>query len=113
MSDGILTHRTRSCEVTVSTATAACTSVDMRDMAAGLVHVSGVTATATISLYGSSDNVTFVPLYGHDGQPATISVASSGGSEPMPDAVYPLRFVRLVSGTDLGTNAATSVSLKS
>jgi len=48
MSDSVLSHRTRSGDVAVSTAVAVSSTIDVRDMAAGMVHVSGVTATATI-----------------------------------------------------------------
>lgn len=113
MSDRFLSHRTRSGDVAVSTDVAASSTIEMRDMAAGVVHVSGVTATAMISCFGSSDGVTFAAVYGFDGQAATINVGASGGAAPLPDAIYPLRFVRLVAGTDLGTSATVTVSLKS
>jgi hypothetical protein len=113
MSENILSHRTRSGAVAVSTAVAVSSTIDVRDMAGGIVHVSGATATATISCYGSGDGVTFAELYGFDGQPATITVGASGGAAPLPDAMYPLRFLRLVAGTDLGTSASVVVSLKS
>jgi hypothetical protein len=113
MSDSVLSHRTRSGDVAVSTAVAVSSTIDVRDMAAGMVHVSGVTATATISLFGSGDGVTFAELYGFDGQAATIAVPASGGTSVLPDAVYALKFLRLVAGTDLGTSATVTVSLKS
>jgi hypothetical protein len=113
MSDSVLSHRTRSGDVAVSTAVAVSSTIDVRDMAAGMVYVSGVTASATISLFGSGDGVTFAALYGFDGQAATITVPASGGTSVLPDAVYPLKFLRLVADTDLGTSATVTVSLKS
>ena len=113
MSDATLSHRTRSQDVTVGTAVAVSSSVLMADMAGGMVCISGVTATATLTVYGSTDGVSFASLYGHDGQPASMVIGSEGGACPMPDAVYPLRFVKLVSGTDLGTAASVVVSVKS
>ena len=113
MSDTVLTHRTRSCDVTVSTSASLSTSIDVRDVAAGILHVAGVTATGTVTVYGSSDGVTFVAVYGSDGQAATVTVPADGGSCVLPDAMYPLRYVRLVASSDLGTNATASVSLKS
>ena len=113
MSHSILSRRTRSQEVSVSTTVASSTTLDMRDMAAGMVHVSDVTGTATIAVYGSRDSTSFVPLYSHDGQAATITVPASGGSAPLPDAAYALRYVRLVAATELGTAATTLASLKS
>jgi hypothetical protein len=40
-------------------------------------------------------------------------VPANGGACAMPDAIYPTRFIRLVSSTDLGTAATAIVSLKS
>jgi hypothetical protein len=113
MSERTLTHRTRNADVTVGTATASSTTLLMADAAAGMVHVAGVTGTHTLTIYGSGDGVTFAPLYDQDGQAATVAVPADGGSCVLPDAVYPLRFVKLVSGTDLGTAAAVVLSLKS
>jgi hypothetical protein len=113
MSATTLTHKTRNLPVTVGTAVASSTAMLMGDMAAGIVYVDGVTASHTMAVYGSSDGTTFVPLYGFDGQAATVTVAADGGACSMPDAVYPLRFVKLVSGTDLGTAANVVISLKS
>jgi hypothetical protein len=113
MSDSLLSHRTRNLPATIGTAAASSTSLLIADMAAGTVHVDGVTATHTVAVYGSADGVTFVPLHGPDGQAATIAVPAAGGACTMPDAVYPLRFVKLVSGTDLGTAASVVVSVKS
>ncbi len=113
MSQSILSHRTRSQEVSVSTTVASSTTLDMRDMAAGMVHVSDVTGPVTIAVYGSGDSTSFVPLYSHDGQAATITVPASGGSAPLPDEAYALRYVRLVAVAELGTAATTVASLKS
>jgi hypothetical protein len=113
MSESTLTHRTRNLPVTVGTAAASSTVMLMNDMAAGTVFVDGVTATHTLTVYGSDNGVTFVPLYGHDGQAATVAVPASGGACVLPDAVYPLRFVKLVSNSDMGTAAAVVLSLKS
>jgi hypothetical protein len=113
MSENILTHRIRNLPVTVGTAVGSSTVMLMSDMAAGTVYVDGVTATHSVTVYGSGDGVTFVPLYGHDGQAATIAVAADGGACVLPDAVYPLRHVKLVSDTDLGTAAVVVLSLKS
>ena len=113
MSELLCSHRTRNLPVTVGTAVQSSTAMLMGDMAAGMVIVEGVTGTHTLTVYGSSDGATYAALYGFDGQAATVSVAADGGACSMPDAVYPLRFVKLVSGTDLGTAANVVISLKS
>jgi hypothetical protein len=113
VSERTISHRTRNLPVTVGTAVASSTSMLADDMAAGTVFVHSVTATATLTLYGSSDGSTFRAVYGFDGQPARVTVPADGGACALPDAFYALRFVRLVSGTDLGTAATVVVSLKS
>ncbi len=113
MSESILSHRTRNTDVAVGTATASSTTLPMGDVAAGIVHVAGVTGTHTLAVYGSGNGVAFAAIYGQDGQPATVAVPADGGACVLPDAVYPLRFVKLVSGTDMGTAAAVVVTLKS
>ena len=113
MSATSFTHKTRNLPVAVGTAAAASTAMLMNDMAAGMIHVDGVTASHTLTVYASGDGTTFVPLYGFDGQPATVNVNAAGGSAVLPDAVYPLRFVKLVTGTDMGTAASVVISLKS
>jgi hypothetical protein len=113
MSDLSLSHRTRSGEVTVGTAVATSSTVDVRDVAGGMVLVGGITASATLTIYGSHNGSEFAPLYGFDGQAATMTVAADGGASPLPDAMYPLRFVRIVSDNDLGTAAVVTVALKS
>ena len=113
MSSSTISHSTRSQDVTIATSATAASTVLLADMAAGILHVSGVTATASLTLYGSSDGTTYWPLFNTDGSLATMMVPEDGGAIAMPDAVYPLRFVRIVSGSDLGTAAAAAVSLKS
>ena len=113
MSESGLVHSTRSQDVTIATAATGSSTVLCADVAGGLLYVSGVTATATLTLFGSSDGVTYSALYNSDGSQATITVPATGGAMGLPDALYPLRFVRIVSGTELGTAAEAVVSLKS
>ena len=113
MPEALLGHRVRGLDLTVATAASGSTSMLMADMAAGVVIVSGTTANCTLTVYGSHDGATFRALYGFDGAAATLAVPADGGAMTLPDAVYPLRFVKLVSGTDLGTAANVVISLKS
>ena len=108
-----ITHGTRSQDVTIATAATAASAVLLADMAGGILHVSGVTATASLTMYGSRDGTNYWPLFNPDGSRATMIVPEAGGAIALPDAVYPLRFARIVSDTDLGTTAAAIVSLKS
>lgn len=108
-----ITRSTRNQPLTVGTAVASSTSMLLGDMAAGMLFVENVTASATLTLFGSSDGGTFHALHGFDGQPATVTVPDSGGACALPDALYALRFVRIVSGTDLGTAASVTITVKS
>lgn len=99
--------------VTIAPAANDASAVLFADMVAGVVHVAGVTASATVTVYASPDGVTFAPVYGSDGSPATLVIPQTGGAVVMPDAVRPLRFMKLVSDADLGTAASVIVSVKS
>ncbi len=106
-------HEAKSGGIVVGTSTSEATTFRLDDVAGGSVHVAGVTDTHKLTVYGSSDGATFRQLYGADGQPATIAVGAAGGVYPLPDAAYPLRLAKLVSGTELGTAAAVVLTIKS
>jgi len=106
-------HNTRNLDATVGTAVALSTSIHVGDMAAGMIHVAGVTSTHSVALYASTDGTEFRALYGFDGQPATATIPADGGAVVLPDELFALRFAKLVSATDLGTAASVSISLKS
>ena len=113
MSQLVISHRTRSQDVTISTSVSGSTSVLCADLAAGTVSVGGGTATATLQCFASTDGVTFAALYGFDGAPASVTVPESGGAVTLPDACYPARFLRFVAAADLGTAATAIVTFKS
>lgn len=113
MSATTFTRAVRKQTVTVSTAASGSSSVLFNDAASGTVIVNDVTATATLTVYGSADGATFYPVYSFDGSPATISVGAAGGAAVMPDAVYPLRFLKLVSDSPLAEAASVVVAVKS
>ncbi len=108
-------HReSRTVSVTVGTSSATSTSLRASGFAGGVVDVSGVTASATMTLFGSADGgVTFAPVHGVDGAALTVTVPADGGMVSLPDAPHGLTFMRLVSGTDLGTTTTVSVTMKS
>lgn len=108
-----MTDRAREQAVTISPTADNASAVLFADMVAGVVHVAGVTASATVTVYGSPDGVTFAPVYGSGGMPATLVIRQAGGAVAMPEAVRPLRFVKFVSDADLGAAANAIVSVKS
>jgi hypothetical protein len=108
-----LTHKTRNVSVTVGTSVTTSTSLPCGDVAAGVVLVGGVTASATFTIHGSADGQTFAPVFDAGGSAATLVVPADGGAVAMPDAVYGLKHLKLTSSVDIGTAAAVVVSLKS
>jgi len=113
MPEALLGHRVRGLDLTVATAASGSSSMLMADMAAGVVIVSGTTATCTLTVFGSHDGSTFRALYGFDGAAATLAVPADGGAMTLPDSVYPLRYVKLVSGTALDGAAIVTLQMKS
>lgn len=77
--------------------------------------VAGASTNATrLAVYGSSDDAEYRALHGTDG--AAVEVVLLTGTDStytLPDAVFGLRFVRLVPNADLGGAATVTVSIKS
>ena len=113
MGEALLVHKGRGLDLTVATAASGSTSMLMADMAAGIVIVSGTTATCVLTVYGSHDGNTFRALYDSNGAAATLTVGADGGAMTLPDSVFPLRYVRLVSGTVLDGAAIVTLQMKS
>lgn len=114
MSEVTLSHRTRNVDIVVTTSVSSSTSLPCGDVAGGVVIVSGVTASATLTVWGtSSAGGTFAPVFDAQGAAATLVVPADGGAVVMPDAAYALRHLKLTSDSDLGTAAAVVVTLKS
>ncbi len=113
MSESTLSHRTRNVDIVVTTSVSSSTSLPCGDVAAGVVIIGGVTASATFTVHGSADGLTFAPVFDAGGSAATLVVPADGGAVVLPDAVYGLKHLKLTSSSDLGTAAAVVVSLKS
>lgn len=113
MSESTLSHRTRNVDILVTTSVSSSTSLPFADVAGGVVIVSGVTASATLTVYGGRDGATFAAVFDAGGAAATLVVPADGGAVVIPDAAFPLRFLKLVSDSDIGTAAAVVVMLKS
>lgn len=112
MSEVSLAHRTRNVDITVGTSVATSTSLPCGDVAGGVVIVGGVTASATLTVH-AGNGATFAPVYDSSGAAATIVVPADGGAVSLPDAVYPARYLKLTSDSDIGTTATVIVMLKS
>ncbi len=113
MSQVCLTRRSRNSDVVVSPSVASATSVSVGDVAGGVAIVAGVTAAATLTVWGSnSASGPFVRLHDAAGGAAVLAIPADGGAVALPDSVFGLQFMRLTSSEDLGTSAAVVVSLK-
>ena len=113
MPEVTLSRRTRNVDVVVTTSVSSSTSLPCGDVAGGVLVISGVTASATLTVWGaSSASGTFAPVFDADGAAATLVVPADGGAVVMPDAAHALRHLKLTSDSDMGTAAAVVVMLK-
>jgi len=111
-------RRSRDVAITLHTSTALATTIRMEDFAGGVVEF-GTMATASLSLqmWGSwNENGPWRQLFKTDGSAATITLAPStavGRMYPLPDEVFAVPFLEIVSATTNSTGTAGIVSLKS
>lgn len=118
MSEYKIKRKTRTFSVTLGTATAAATTLRADDMAGGIISVGTmVTASATLQCWGSVDEAgPYRRVYGADGSAADITLAPStadGRVYSLPDAVFAVPYVRIVSGGTNSTGTVGIVSFKS
>lgn len=99
--------------VTVGTSVDSSTTMSASGRANGVVFIGGVTASATLTIHGSMDGVTFVPLSDSSGAAATLVVPATGGAVAMPDSVFGLQAMKMTTDSALGTAATVSVVMKS
>jgi hypothetical protein len=118
MSEIKIKRRTRNVSVTLGTATAEATTIRVDDMAGGVISVGTmVTAAASLQCWGSiAEAGPYRRVYGDDGSAADITLApstSDGRIYSLPDAVFAVPFVKIVSGTTNSTGTVGIVSFKS
>jgi hypothetical protein len=118
MSEIKIKRRTRSVEITLGTATTAATTLRMEDMAGAVISVGTmVTASASLQMFGSVEaDGPYRRVYGSDGEAADITLAPSttdGRIYSLPDAVFAVPYLRIVSGTTNSTGTIGIVSFKS
>jgi len=118
MSEIKIKRRARTIALTIGTATADATSLRLDDMAGGVISVGTIaTAASTLQLYGATSEAgEYRRVYGSDGAAADITLApstSAGQVYSLPDAVYALPFVKIVSGSTAATAIGAVVNLKS
>lgn len=118
MSEFKIKRKTRAFTITLGTATSAATTLRGDDMAGAVISVGTMsTAAATLQCWGSvSEDGPYRRVYGADGSAADITLAPStadGRVYALPDAVFAVPYIRIVSGTTNSTGTVGVVSFKS
>lgn len=118
MSDSTISRKSRNINITLTTATSASTTLDMRDVAGAAVRFGTMsTSTSTLQMWVSEDRTgTYARLYKSDGSVADLTLAPSstdGRAYTLPDEVFAPQFLRIVSATTNSTGTAGVVMLKS
>jgi hypothetical protein len=118
MADNILTRKYRDFDITLSTATASATTLDMRDVAGAVVSLGTMSTNAsTLQMWvGPSSTGSFRRLYKSDGSVADLTLAPSstdGRAYSLPDEVFGVEYLKIVSATTNSTGTTGVVMFKS
>lgn len=118
MSEIKIKRRVRNVSITLGTATAAATTIRVDDMAGGCISVGTmVTASASLQCWGAIEEAgPYRRIYGADGSAADVTLAPStaaGRIYSLPDAIFAVPYVRIVSGATNSTGTVGIVSFKS
>jgi hypothetical protein len=118
MSEIKIRRRSRDVPITLHTSTALATTIRMEDFAGGVVELGTMlTAATSLQMWGaSSENGPWRQLFKTDGSAATLTLAPStavGRMYALPDEVFAVPFLEIVSATTNSTGTAGIVTLKS
>jgi len=118
MSEIKIKRRTRNVSLTLGTATADATTIRVDDMAGGCISVGTMlTASATLQCWGSiAEAGPYRRVYDAAGAVADITLAPSstdGRIYSLPDAVFAIPFVRVITSTASATVTSAVISFKS
>jgi hypothetical protein len=123
MGEASIIRRSRSVPITLSTSVAESDTLRLDDMAGGCVVMNTFSSNATTLLcYGATaSDATFRRVFGADGSAADITLSASTGTSPtsegrvysLPDAVFAVPFLRIVSATTNSTGTQAVVVFKS
>jgi hypothetical protein len=118
MSEIQIRRRLRTVELTLHSTTTAAATLNLQDMAGGVVSFGTMsTNAATLQMFGSDEQAgSFRRLYGADGSAADVTLAPSstaGRMYSLPDAVFALPYLKIVSGTTNSTGTTGVVMFKS
>ncbi len=117
MSEPKIRRKFKAVSVTLSTATAAATTLRWDDVAGGTLEMGTVsTAASTIQVWASeSESTAFGRLYNTDGSAADITLSPSTTESrvyALPDACYGAGALKLVAGSTAATAAVCIVTMK-
>jgi len=118
MSEIKIRRRSRDVSITLTTATADATTIRIEDFAGAVLEMGTVSTNAsTLQMWGASvDTGPYRRLYKSDGSVADLTLAPStadGRMYALPDEIFAVPFLRVISGTTNSTGTAAIVSLKS
>jgi hypothetical protein len=118
MADNLLSRKHRDIDITLATATASATTLDMRDVAGAVVSFGTMSTNAsTLQMWvGTSTAGTFRRLYKADGSACDLTLAASstdGRAYNLPDEIFGTEYLKIVSSTTNSTGTAGVVMLKS
>lgn len=108
----------RDVPITLHSTTSLATTLRLDDMAGGVVAFGTMsTNSASLQMWGSNETAgSFGRVYNADGSAADITLSPSstqGRIYALPDAVFALPFLKIVSGATNSTGTTGIVSLKS
>ena len=118
MADSIISRKYRDFDITLHTATASATTLDLRDVAGAVVSF-GTMSTSATSLQmwaGTTPTGTFRRLFKSDGSVCDLTLAASstdGRAYALPDEVFAVEYLKIVSATTNSTGTTGVVMFKS
>ena len=118
MSTSRITRLNRDVEITLHTATALATTLDMRDVAGAIVVLNTLsTNSSTLQMWvGTSPAGAFRRLYKNDGSVADLTLSPSSTEAraySLPDEVFGTEYLKIVSATTNSTGTSGVVMFKS
>lgn len=118
MSTSRISRLHRDVDITLHTATALATTLDMRDIAGAVLTLGTISTNAsTLQMWaGTSPTGTFRRLYKSDGSAADLTLAPSstdGRAFALPDEVFGVEYLKIVSATTNSTGTTGVVMFKS
>jgi len=118
MSEVNIRRRTRQVAITLTTSTASALTLHLDAFAGGVIDTGTMSASATtLQMWGSSTtDGTFKRIYNADGSVADITLVPStavGGVYALPDAVFGVPYLEILSGSAAGTGVTATVTFKS